>query len=98
MSQSAKRETEPSEWVSRWERELAWDATFGNRSGLPWPYRTTRLKHVLGEPTPWTSYLAGALRRREERNGSDTGAAVALAAVAGLAALVSLVAAFGGAL
>jgi predicted membrane channel-forming protein YqfA (hemolysin III family) len=49
MSQSKGARGADSEWVSKWERELAWDATFGNRGRLPWPYQNSSLRHVLGD-------------------------------------------------
>jgi hypothetical protein len=56
LSQSA---VEPNpKWVSQWERQMAWSATFGNRRQLAWPYSTTRLDEVVGEPPRWRAQLA----------------------------------------
>ena len=56
LSQSA---VEPNpKWVSQWERQMAWSATFGNRRQLAWPYSTTRLDEVVGEPRRWRSQLS----------------------------------------
>ncbi len=66
LSQSTGARGDGSEWVSNWERELAWDATFGNRSRLPWPYRTSSLRHVLGESPGMGRQLADAFGELRE--------------------------------
>jgi predicted membrane channel-forming protein YqfA (hemolysin III family) len=66
LSQSARGRGNGSEWVSNWERELAWDATFGNRSRLPWPYQNSRLRHVLGDSPGFGRQLAEAFGELRE--------------------------------
>lgn len=99
MSQSSTRpERGGSEWVSRWERELAWDATFGNRGRLPWPYRTTSLRCVLGDEPNLGRQLADAFAELREPFNAITHLVGVFLALVAVVVMTTAAGIYGGAL